>query len=173
MINYGNSVAKYVIQGKVNIGADAYIPKPFHSSLLLARINNLLGIREILRKKYKDQNSPLNSQNSGINEYDKIFLEKAEDIIEQNLMNAEFGVNDLGNEIAYSRMQLYRKLKSITGLSANEYIRNYRLKKAALLLKTTNLNISEILYEVGFSNRSYFTKCFKLEFGKTPKEYRE
>ena len=87
-------------------------------------------------------------------------------------MNTEFGVNDLGLRIRIaSRMQLYRKLNSITTLSANEFIRSYRLKKAAEFLKTSEVNISEILYQVGFSNRSYFTKCFKKQYDVTPREY--
>ena len=88
-------------------------------------------------------------------------------------MNIVFVVNDLGLELGFSRMQLYRKLKSITTLSANEFIRSYRLKKAAEYLKTSEMNISEILYQVGFSNRSYFTKCFKKQYDVTPREYRE
>ena len=74
--------------------------------------------------------------------------------------------------VGLSRMQLYRKLKSIRGLSANEFIREYRIKKAAQLLQTTELNITEILYEVGFTNRSYFAKCFKELFGLTPREFK-
>ena len=93
--------------------------------------------------------------------------------IKQHKKDKKFDGIDLWGELAYSRMQLYRKLKSITSLSANEFIRSYRLKKAASLLKETEMNITEILYEVGFTNRSYFTKCFKLKYGKTPKEYRE
>tara|TARA_B110000208_G_scaffold58015_1_gene75971 strand:- start:1424 stop:5632 length:4209 start_codon:yes stop_codon:yes gene_type:complete len=157
----------------IRTGADAYIPKPFNADFLTARIENLLETRELLRNKYKDQENDLNSEISGISSFDKQFIEKAEGIIEINLMNTEFNVIDLGDELAYSRMQLYRKLKSITSLSANEFIRSYRLKKAASLLKETEMNITEILYEVGFTNRSYFTKCFKLKYEKTPKEYRK
>jgi len=157
----------------IKTGADAYMSKPFNAGFLEAKIENLLETREFLRKKYKDDDDGLNSEIAGISAFDKQFIDKAESIIEVNLMNAEFSVIDLGAELAYSRMQLYRKLKSITGLSANEFIRSYRLKKAANLLKETQMNITEILYEVGFTNRSYFTKCFKLKYEKTPKEYRK
>ena len=157
----------------IRTGADAYMSKPFNAGFLEAKIENLLETREFLRKKYKDDDDGLNSEIAGISAFDKQFIEKAEGIIEVNLMNDEFSVIDLGAELAYSRMQLYRKLKSITGLSANEFIRSYRLKKAASLLKETQMNITEILYEVGFTNRSYFTKCFKLKYEKTPKEYRK
>ena len=156
----------------IQTGADAYIPKPFHGNFLKAKLENLLSIRKVLRNKYRNQDTVLPSEVDNLNEFDKKFLEKAEEVIEKNLMNTEFSVIDLGNELAYSRMQLYRKLKSITELSANEFIRSYRLKKAATLLRTSDMNITEILYEVGFGNRSYFTKCFKQEFDKTPKEYR-
>ena len=107
----------------------------------------------------------------GINNTHKTFLEKAEKVIEENLMNNEFGVEDLALALSFSRMQLYRKFKSILGSSANEFIRNYRIKKAARLLIETDLNVSEILYDVGFTNRSYFSKCFKKSFDMSPKEY--
>ena len=107
----------------------------------------------------------------GINNTHKTFLEKAEKVIEENLMNNEFGVEDLAQALSFSRMQLYRKFKSILGSSANEFIRNYRIKRAAHLLIETDLNVSEILYDVGFTNRSYFSKCFKQSFDMSPKEY--
>ena len=110
---------------------------------------------------------------SKINIFDQKFIDKVEAVIEKNLMNEEFGVNDLGDELGYSRMQLYRKLKFVTNFSANEFIRSYRLKKSASLLLESDMNITEILYEVGFSNRSYYAKCFKLKYGKSPREYKE
>ena len=92
-------------------------------------------------------------------------------IVENNLMNSAFSVEDLANELNFSRMQLYRKLKTVRGLSANDFIRAYRIKKAALLLRETDLNVSEILYRIGFTNRSYFSKCFKKTFDISPKAY--
>ncbi|MGB2273711.1 MAG: helix-turn-helix transcriptional regulator, partial [Flavicella sp.] len=80
---------------------------------------------------------------------------------------------DLGEAMGYSKMQLYRKLKSIRGLSANEFIREYRVKKAAVYLRETDMKIFEILYEIGISNHSYFTKCFKQHFKMSPREYIE
>ena len=87
------------------------------------------------------------------------------------MMEEAFTVETLGQEMAYSRMQLYRKLKNISGLSPNEFIRNYRLKRAATILQDGELSVTEVLYQVGFSNKSYFTKCFKDIYGLTPKEY--
>lgn len=113
----------------------------------------------------------LDSQKVGIKHTEKAFLERAEKVIEGNLMNTDFGVEDLASELAFSKMQLYRKFKSVRGLSANEFIRSYRIKKAALLLRETDMNVSEIMYTIGFSNRSYFAKCFKQTFEMSPKDY--
>lgn len=106
------------------------------------------------------------------NEDDK-FLKKVMNCIEANMSNPDFGVEQLSDEMGMSSTHLYRKLKSLTHISANEIIKKYRIKKASLLLKNKEGNISEIMYEVGFSNLSYFSKCFKTEFGLTPKEYQQ
>lgn len=155
----------------LEVGADAYIPKPFDMRFLQTKTRKLLEERDFLKEKFSSKGITLDSQKIGINNTEKAFLEKAENIIEENLMNYEFGVEDLGSALSFSRMQLYRKFKSIRGLSANEFIRAYRIKKAALLLRETDLNVSEILYKIGFTNRSYFSKCFKQTFELSPKEY--
>ena len=110
------------------------------------------------------------SDNGKENEDDR-FLKKVMNTIEANISNPEFSVELLSEEMGMSSAHLYRKLKSLTDVSANEIIKKYRLKKASLLLKNKSGNISEIMYDVGFSNLSYFSKCFKTEFGLTPKEY--
>jgi YesN/AraC family two-component response regulator len=155
----------------LEVGADSYIPKPFDIRHLEVRIQKLLIQRETLRVKFTSGEVQLDSQKVGINKLEKDFLEKMEQIIEENLTNSEFGVEDLGEALGFSRMQLYRKLKSIRGLSANEFIREYRIKKAAVYLKETDMKIFEVLYEVGISNHSYFTKCFKQYFNKSPRDY--
>ena len=155
----------------LKVRADAYIPKPFDMRLLKIKIQKLIEEREFLIEKFTSKGITLDSQKIGINHTEKAFLEKAEKVIEDNLMNSEFGVEDLGRALSFSRMQLYRKFKSVRGLSANEFIRAYRIKKAALLLRETDLNVSEILYTIGFTNRSYFSKCFKKTFDMSPKEY--
>lgn len=155
----------------LEVGADAYISKPFDMRLLKVRIEKLLGQREVLKKKFTAGGIKLDSEKYGINDQEKIFLKKLEDVIEENLTNSEFGVEDLSSALGYSRMQLYRKLKSIRGLSANEFIREYRIKKAAVLLRETDMRVFEVLYEVGISNHSYFTKCFKQHFNQSPREY--
>ena len=155
----------------LKVGADVYIPKPFDMRLLKIKTQKLLEDREFLIEKFASKRITLDSQKIGINHTEKAFLEKAEKVIEDNLTNSEFVVEDLGRALSFSRMQLYRKFKSVRGLSANEFIREYRIKKAALLLRETDLNVSEILYTIGFTNRSYFSKCFKKTFDMSPKEY--
>ena len=155
----------------LKVGADVYIPKPFDMRLLKIKTQKLLEEREFLIEKFASKRITLDSQKIGINHTEKAFLEKAEKVIEDNLTNSEFVVEDLGRALSFSRMQLYRKFKSVRGLSANEFIREYRIKKAALLLRETDLNVSEILYTIGFTNRSYFSKCFKKTFDMSPKEY--
>ena len=140
---------------------------------LEVRIKKLMDQRTALKEKFTKGSVKLDSQKVGINNTEKLFLEKVEKILEENLTNSEFKVDDLGNQLGYSRMQLYRKLKSIRGLSANEFIREYRIKKAAVYLRETDMKIFEVLYEIGISNHSYFTKCFKQYFNKSPKEYIE
>ena len=155
----------------LKVGADVYIPKPFDMRLLKIKTQKLLEEREFLIEKFASKRISLDSQKIGINHTEKAFLEKAEKVIEDNLTNSGFLVEDLGRALSFSRMQLYRKFKSVRGLSANEFIREYRIKKAALLLRETDLNVSEILYTIGFTNRSYFSKCFKKTFDMPPKEY--
>ena len=166
--------AKGSVESKLKgleVGADSYIPKPFDMRILEIKVKKLLEDRDILREKFRLKGITQDSKKIGINNTHKTFLEKAEKVIEENLMNNEFGVEDLALALSFSRMQLYRKFKSIFGSSANEFIRNYRIKKAAHLLIETDLNVSEILYDVGFTNRSYFSKCFKQSFDMSPKEY--
>jgi len=155
----------------LEVGADSYIPKPFNIQHLKIRIEKLLELRKTLRDKYINGFQVGEMDSSGMSEGEMKFIKNIETVIDENLMNESFSVEDLGNELAFSRMQLYRKLKALTGYSPNEYIRNYRLKQAAKLLQKRDLNVTEVLYEIGFSNKSYFTKCFKEMYNMTPKEY--
>jgi len=155
----------------LEVGADSYIPKPFDMRHLEVRIQKLMLQRNTLKQKFTKGGIKLDSEKVGINRSEKIFLEKIEKIMEENLTNSDFGVEDLGDALGYSRMQLYRKLKSVRGISANEFMREYRIKKAAVYLRETDMRIFEILYEIGISNHSYFTKCFKQYFNKSPREY--
>ena len=102
---------------------------------------------------------------------DEIFFQKVSDSIERNMSNSEFSVEQLGRESGFSRMQLYRKLKVLTGESPNEFIRTIRLKRAAQLIKQKQLTIKEVTYDVGFSDLKYFRDCFREIFGVNPSEF--
>lgn len=165
--------AKSDVESKIEgleIGADAYITKPFKFKHVLAMVNNLLGSREQLRKKYL--NEPFTKITSlAHNNHDKKFVEKVVSIIEQHLSDLNFSVEYLSSELAMSRSGLHKKLKTITGQSPNELIRTIRLKKAVLLLQEGEKNISEVSYLTGFNSSSYFTKCFTEQFNKTPSHF--
>lgn len=105
---------------------------------------------------------------SRLDDRDKAFVKQLHDIIKSHMGNSDFGVEDIGAEIGLSRVQLYRKVKAITGSSVVDLLRKARLAKARRLLETNSMSISEVAYEVGFSSPSYFTKCFKEEYGMLP-----
>lgn len=157
-------------------GADSYITKPFHSKVLLSRIENLLKQRRLLKTHFENlfnQTSPSAEQEiamSQLEDRDKQFLHQLHAIIQKNLSNSEFGVEDVGKEIGLSRVQLYRKVKAMTGSSVVDLLRKARLAKAKRLLESRSMSVSEVAYEVGFSAPSYFTKCFKEEYGMLPGE---
>ena len=142
-------------------GADAYITKPFSSELLLVRINNLLKSRMKLKDLFghKETKAP-----------EDPFLLKFRNYIEANLTDSDLNVETIGAELGLSRVQLYRKVKALTGQSPVELLRTARLKKGRQLLQTTGKTVSEVAYEVGFTAPSYFTKCFKDEFGISPSD---
>lgn len=150
-------------------GADAYIAKPFSLRLLLSRIENLIESRkklsQVLSKGVEDDEIGNIS-----NEIDKSFLKQLRKIIQENLANSDLSVEQIGDEIGLSRVQLYRKVKALTGNSPVEIVRKARLTRARHLLQTTERTVSEIAYAVGFSTPSYFSKCYKDEFGESPKK---
>lgn len=151
-------------------GADSYITKPFHSKVLLARVENLLHQRAHLRQLFAQgaAEGKDTEEVSRLDDRDKAFVKQLHDIIKSHMGNSDFGVEDIGAEIGLSRVQLYRKVKAITGSSVVDLLRKARLAKARRLLEANSMNISEVAYEVGFSSPSYFTKCFKDEYGMLP-----
>ncbi|MGN9177702.1 substrate-binding domain-containing protein [Segatella copri] len=150
-------------------GADSYITKPFHSKVLLARIENLLRQRQLLKNLYQGtKEAEKEISEAHLEDRDKQFLKQLQAIIQQNLSDSEFGVEDMGLQIGLSRVQLYRKVKAMTGSSVVDLLRKARLAKARRLLETRSMSVSEVAYEVGFSAPSYFTKCFKEEYGMLP-----
>ena len=146
-------------------GADSYISKPFSSELLLARLANLIEGRSRLQSIFGDS-LPLAKED--ISDVDRDFVGRLREVIEENIDDTSLSVESLGEKMCLSRVQLYRKIKALTGYSPNEYIRTARLKKASYLLATTDNTVSEIAYSVGFSSPSYFAKCYKEYYGQNP-----
>ena len=164
-------------------GADAYITKPFQPDLLLARIGNLLRNRHLLKdlwgtssnatkkedKTATTENTLLSSEGTREN----AFISRFKKVVEERMTDSELSVETIGSELGLSRVQLYRKVKALTGSSPVDLLRKARLNKAQQLLQTTDLSVSEIAYQVGFTSPSYFTKCYKDEYGKVPGESRK
>ena len=150
-------------------GADSYITKPFHSKVLLARIENLLKQRKLLKHLFQGTpEAELEIADSHLEDRDKQFMKQLHAIIQKNLSDSEFGVENIGKQIGLSRVQLYRKVKAMTGSSVVDLLRKARLAKAKRLLESRSMSVSEVAYDVGFSAPSYFTKCFKDEYGMLP-----
>ncbi|PWI28928.1 hybrid sensor histidine kinase/response regulator [Flavobacteriaceae bacterium LYZ1037] len=151
-------------------GADDYITKPFKLKLLEIKVRNLMNLREKLQQRYS-QELVLKPKDMVVSDFDGKFIKKLKMVLDESLTESSFSVEDFSNALQMSRMQLHRKLKALTGLSATEFIRSQRLKLAVTLLQNSEANISEIGYSVGFNDPSYFTKCFKEAYGCSPSEY--
>lgn len=150
-------------------GADSYLTKPFNGKILKARLQNLIENHLRLQNFFTDQTGITSKPQ--LNEADKGFVDKLRKEIEERLSNPDTNVENLGAALGFSRVQLYRKTKALTGYAPNELLRIARLKKAASLLAATEKSIAEVTYEVGFSSPSYFTRCFKEFFGESPTDY--
>lgn len=146
-------------------GADSYISKPFSSQLLLARVRNLIDSHRRLKQFFGDGQTLAKED---VCDMDKDFVEKFKALIDAKMGDSNLNVEDLGKDMGLSRVQLYRKIKSLTNYSPNELLRIARLKKAASLLASSDMTVAEIGYEVGFSSPSYFAKCYKEQFGESP-----
>ncbi len=144
------------------LGVDAYVTKPFDEEELMIRINGLISQRRLLQKKYSTAKAATPTDDP-----QDLFLDQIQAYVEEHLQS-DFTVEDVAKHLGMSRVQLYRKVKALTGKSISIYIRMIRLYKARQLLHSTNLSISEVAYSVGFSDPSYFTKAFKETFGSTP-----
>jgi len=154
----------------LGIGIDDFIRKPFELDILALKINNIMTKRASLRDKYQKTVS-LEPSEIVVTSVDEKFLKKAMSIVEDHMMNTEFSVEMLVTEMGMSRSNLYLKLKEITGLSSSEFIRSVRLKRAVQLIKKSDLSVKEIMYMTGFNTASYFSKCFKKQYGIVPSEY--
>jgi len=157
---------EYRVEGYM-YGVDAYFTKPFSGMVLKARIKNLIENRKLMKIAFgNDAREEVHEE--VMQSIEDKFVEKFRAIIQNNLGNSELSVETISKEMGISRAQLYRKIKTMTGISPNDIIREARLKRADRLLETTDKSISEIAYEVGFSSPSYFTKCYREFFGRTP-----
>lgn len=155
-------------------GVDLFEEKPFNSQLLLTKVANLLRSRKLLKYKYQIAVpvSVLHDEKRGGTEsLEDRFLKEVNAAIDKHKDKPDLSVRELGEELHMRHDQLYRKLKTLTSLSVNQYIRTYRLNCAAAMLRSKKYMVTEVLYSVGFNNPSYFTKCFKKEFGVLPSEY--
>ena len=154
----------------MDVGADTYIEKPFSVQYLEACIRNMLEIRRRLIEKFSTQ--PLESVTEiACNPTDNDFLTRMNKLIEDNFSNSELNVNFLAEQLNISRSGLFAKIKTLADITPNEMIQIVRLKRAAQLLKDNKYSVSEIGYMVGFSNPSYFSKCFQKQFGIRPVDY--
>ena len=153
-------------------GADSYLTKPFSGSVLLSRVDNLLRNRTMLRSLFSGDKKEEAAEEQ-LSSRDQTFISRLRDSIRQNMGDSDFTVERLGEELGLSRVQLYRKVKALTGQTPVDLLKKARLERARLLVEKTDKSISEIAYEVGFTAPSYFNKCFKDEFGVSPGVLRE
>ncbi len=153
----------------MHTGADDYLTKPFDAKELQARIKNLINQRKLLRKKFAGE-ILLKPSEVTTNSADENFLTGMMKVIEKNMSEEDFGVEELAREVAMSRSQLHRKLIALTGQAPSEILRNTRLLRAKELLQKKSALPSEVAYQVGFRSHTYFSKCFKEQFGISPSE---
>ena len=162
------------------LGANAFIAKPFSSSYLQARIHQLLEEQRIFQRKMVVQNRvEERASDTDKDEYEQHlvkkdieFIEKIHEVIEANLNANDFNIDTIAETIGLSRSAFFKKLKSLTGFAPVDLVKEIRLTKAAKLMETTDANISEIAYTVGFRDAGYFGKCFRKKYGMSPKEYK-
>lgn len=154
----------------VKTGADDYITKPFNSEILKLKVGNLIESRKKLRNRYS-QELVLKPKDIAVTPTDELFFKKIQIILDEHLSNPDFSATSFSNRLIMSRMQLHRKLMAYTGLSTTAFIRSQRLKQAVHILKTSDATINEVAYTVGFNTPSYFIKCFREAYNKTPAEY--
>lgn len=154
----------------LNAGANMYLVKPFNIYILKNQVDRLIQLKESIHRKILKEAEVI-PEDAIENDLDKQFIDKVLQYIEHNMSNSNLSVDELAHHVCLSKVQLYRKVKAITGLSVIEFIMSVRLKTAARLILQNNMSYAQIAYETGFSSPSYFTKCFREHFGKTPSEY--
>lgn len=161
-----------VLEG-LGSGADDYISKPFHMEVLLLKCKNIIRNRQDIQAKFRFANLDTPVVELATNKLDQVFLDQSIRLIEENLQNENFNIDLWSRNMAFSRSKLHKKIKSITGLTPNDFILQIKLNKSAnLLINAPEYSISEIAWKCGFTTAGYFGKCFKAYYGITPKEYR-
>ncbi len=156
----------------IKLKADAFIVKPFNLEYLEVTIKNLLNNRSVLREHYTSE-LPTESRSNSSTKVTRKFINEFIAIVENNIPNEDFSVEDICREIGISRVQLYRKVKALIGYNVNDYISTVRLQKAKFLLADMQFTISDVAFKVGYSSQAYFSTVFKSKFNLTPSEYRE
>lgn len=151
-------------------GADAFMAKPFDTPMLLARCQSLLSNRQLIYQNLSAKPMTSSKSTSKPKSVEDEFLSRFVEIVEKEIGNSELSVETIADRLGISRVQMYRKIKALTNYSAAEMIRNIRLKKAAIMLKTSDATVSEVAYGVGFSSPSYFSRCYKEYYGESPAE---
>jgi ligand-binding sensor domain-containing protein/signal transduction histidine kinase/CheY-like chemotaxis protein/AraC-like DNA-binding protein len=151
-------------------GADAYITKPFSPELLLLNVRNLLMSRQVMRQKFL-KHIHLQPKELTINAIDEAFMLKLLKYIDEHIADEDFGVSELATMIGMSRPVLYKKIRQLTNLSVNDFVKSIRLKKAMELFKQNRFTIYEVAYQVGFNDPKYFSREFKKQFGKSPRAF--
>jgi DNA-binding response OmpR family regulator len=164
-----NAAVDQQVEGLEN-GADVYLTKPFSIQVLQSYIKTLLKSKKLLQQHYS-QKIFLEPSSVEIGTVDKRFMERLMGILEQRMDDTDFGIDDLAREIGMSKAVLYKKFNALLHIPIGEFIKTLKLKKAALLLEHDSFTISEVAWQVGFSDRKYFSKEFKKYFGKSPSEY--
>jgi len=165
--------AKDALEAKIEgaeSGADLYFPKPVSINLLLLSINNIFEQKKTLKERYiKDYF--FEAQEVTDLQNDRGFMDQLTRIIETQLSNSELDVDFMCREMGMSKTKLYLKIKKVSGLSIGEFVRTFRLKKAAYIISHEDILLTDVMYRVGIQTQSYFTKAFKKEFGKTPSQF--
>jgi AraC-like DNA-binding protein len=156
-----------------NCGADGYMAKPFNSELLISQVNSLITNRKRIKdiSAIKVEPATPKSTAAKVGDIDNEFIAKLKKLIDEEMSDADLNVEELGQRMGVSRVQLYRKVKALTQYTPVELLRIMRLKKAASLIASTEDTIAEIAYHVGFSSPGYFAKCYKEYFGELPTEH--
>ncbi|TDH23239.1 helix-turn-helix domain-containing protein [Segetibacter sp. 3557_3] len=167
----GKTKTEHQIEGMKNM-ADVYITKPFSVQFLEQTIKSLLSNRAMLKEHFTSE-MPSNLKTTTVGKMDRKFMSEFTALVESNLSNEDFSVEEICKKMGISRVQLYRKVKVLLNVNVNDYILNMRLQKAKYLLQHEEATISEIAYTVGFSSPAYFSTVFKSKFGMTPKAFKE